>query len=99
MSKIVMFMKWEDTTLEQYEAVRKIVDWETDRPKGACFHVAAFDGNALRVTDIWESAGDFNNFIQTRLMPGVKKAGIFGLPQIEILPVHAMYVPDPNALI
>jgi hypothetical protein len=36
----------------------KTVNWEGNVPKGAIFHVAAFDKEGLRVTDVWETAED-----------------------------------------
>ena len=92
---ILMQMKWLGTTKEQYEAVRKSVAWETDKPEGGRFHVAAFDEQGLRVVDIWDSAENFNRFVEKRLMPGVKAAGIQGEPQIEITPLHAIFAPGP----
>lgn len=96
--KVLMMMKWDGGTLEQYEQIRELVDWESNKPKGAVFHVATHDGNALRVTDIWESAEDFNNFVQERLMPATMQAGVPGQPQVEIYPVHSLYVPDAGNL-
>lgn len=88
-----MIMKWEGVTPDQYEAIRKTINWEGNIPKGAVFHVAAFEKNGIRVTDIWESENEFNDFVQTRLMPGTAAAGIKGQPQVEILPAHAIFVP------
>lgn len=88
-----MIMKWDGVTPAQYEEIRQTVHWEGNAPKGAVFHVAAFDNNGIRVTDIWESADEFNAFVQDRLMPGVAKAGIQGQPQVEIYPVHAIFIP------
>lgn len=96
--KTMMIMKWEGVTLAQYEKVRKSVNWEGNKPKGAIFHVASFGNDALHVTDIWESAEDFNQFTQTRLMPGVMEAGIHGQPAVETFPVHAIYVADKEKL-
>jgi hypothetical protein len=92
---IMMQMKWAGVTKAQYEAVRKSVAWETDKPEGGRFHVAALEPQGLRVVDLWESAELFNRFVETRLMPGVKAAGIQGDPQIEVLPVHAIFAPGP----
>ncbi len=97
--KVVMIMKWDGVTPAQYEQVRKSVNWEGNRPKGGVFHVSAFGNNALRITDIWDTADDFNNFVQHRLTPGVKAAGIAGDPQVEIYPLHALYVPAPQELV
>ncbi len=96
--KTMMIMKWDGATPDQYEQVRKHVNWEGDKPKGAVFHVASFGNNALHVMDIWESPDDFNSFVQNRLMPGVMKAGIQGQPQVEMYPVHTTYVANAEQL-
>ena len=90
---VVMIMTWKGITREQYEAARKLVNWEGNVPKGALFHVAAFDKEGARVTDVWEKAEDFDSFLKSRLMPGVKQVGIKGEPQVEIYPTHAIFAP------
>ena len=92
--RTIIVMKWGGVTPDQYEKIRKLANWEGDTPKGAVFHVAGFSNNALRVTDLWESQDDFNCFEQTRLMPAVAQTDIQGEPQVEMLPVHAIYVPS-----
>lgn len=92
---IMMQMKWAGVTKDQYEAIRKSVAWESNKPEGGRFHVASFDAQGLRVVDLWENAEKFNRFVETRLMPGVKAAGIPGEPEVEILPVHAIFAPGP----
>ena len=90
---VVMSMKWSGVTPEQYEKARKASNYETDVPKGAIYHVAAFDKEGMRVTDVWETADDFNNFVKTRLMPAVQQIGMKGEPKVEILPAHAVFAP------
>jgi hypothetical protein len=90
---IVMNMVWDGVTPEQYDQVRELVNWENDRPVGANFHVASFDRGALRVTDMWDSAEDFQRFVEARLMPGVQQIGIAGEPDVTITEVHRTYTP------
>jgi len=92
---VVMNMRWKGVTKEQYEAARNEVNWESDVPKGAKFHVAAFDDQGLLVTDVWASAEDFNAFVEQRLGPGVQKVGIQGDPEVTITAAHAIFAPDP----
>jgi len=91
--RTVMIMKWDGVTSDQYDKVKKAVNWEGNPPKGAIFHVAAFTKNACHVTDIWESAEEFNTFVNDRLMPATQKVGLKGEPQIQLLPAHAIFVP------
>ena len=90
---VAMIMRWAGVTPEQYDAARNEVNWEGDVPSGALFHVAAFDDDGIRVTDIWESAEDVQAFVADRLMPGTTKVGIKGQPEVDILPVHRIFTP------
>jgi len=90
---IMMRMVWDGVTPEQYEAARKLVNWEGDVPAGAIYHVSAFGDGALHVTDVWDSAEAFQAFVDRRLMPGVQQLGIQGQPRVEIYPAHATFAP------
>jgi hypothetical protein len=90
---VVMFMEWDEVTAEQYEAARKLVNWEGDAPPGGLFHVAAVTEQGLRVTDLWDSAEAFQAFVDQRLTPGTKELGLPGEPRVEIYPVHALFTP------
>ena len=90
-----MRMRWDGVTSEQYDQVRELVGWERDRPRGGVLHEAWFDGDQLNVCDIWESAEDFENFVQQRLMPGVAQVGVAGQPHVEILPVYHWQLEKP----
>ncbi len=50
------------------------------------------DGS-LRV-DIWETAEDYQNFVENRLVPGMASLGLTREPLVEIYPAHAVYLPD-----
>jgi len=95
---VVMNMEWDGVTREQYESVRKIVNFEANPPTGGLFHVASFSDKGLRVTDLWQSAEAFQTFVEKRLMPGVKEAGIEGEPRVQIHPVHNLFTPGFRAL-
>ncbi|MFN8506124.1 MAG: hypothetical protein U0547_01000 [Dehalococcoidia bacterium] len=90
---IVMMMQWPGVTLDEYEKVRAIVRFDVEPPVGGAFHVAAADAAGLRVIDVWDSAEQFQAFVDARLMPAVQQVGISAEPQIEILPVHFAFAP------
>ena len=73
---VVVIMKWQGVTLAQYDEARGMVNWEGDTPPGALFHVAAHDGDSLRVVDLWESPEQFQAFVEGRLAPATAKIGI-----------------------
>lgn len=45
------------------------------------------------MVDVWESADDFQRFVQERIMPAVQQLGIAGRPDIQIYPTHAILNP------
>ena len=47
----------------------------------------------LRVVDVWDTAEQFQQFVETRLMPGVAQIGIPGEPAVEVLPIHRLFTP------
>ena len=88
---VVMQMEWPGVSAEQYDALRGIVNWESDPATGGIFHVAYFDDGGLNVTDVWESPEHFQNFVDSRLMPGVAQLGVEGEPNVTITPAHAVW--------
>jgi len=90
-----MVMHWAEVTKQQYDAVRKEVNWEGNTPKGAKYHVAWFAPDGLHVIDIWDSAQDFQRFMETRLAAGVQKIGVKGEPKVEFHETHATFAPNP----
>jgi hypothetical protein len=90
---IVMNLRWKGVTPAQYDRACELVGWEVDHPQGGRYHVAWFDDEGLRVTDIWDSAEEFEAFVQSRLMPGVAEAGIEGEPEVEVVPAHRTFEP------
>ena len=90
---VMMIMKWGGVSLDEYEKVRKIVDWDNNLPVGGILHVAAHDGSGLRITDVWESPESFQTFVETRLTPAVQQAGITSQPEVEVYPAHNVFTP------
>jgi hypothetical protein len=91
MSQVVMSMRWAGVTPEQYEEACEIVNWEGEPADGGLFHVASFDDEGLRVTDVWESEEHFNRFVEERLTPGIQQVGIQGQPEVEFHPVQRLF--------
>jgi hypothetical protein len=90
---IQMIMRYDGMSLEDYDRARNAVHWENDVPKGAIYHVCSHDGSALRITDVWETAEDFQAFVENRLMPELARLGYTQQPEVEVYPVHAIFAP------
>jgi hypothetical protein len=94
---IVMIMEWPGFTAAKYDDILRITNIAGDPPAGNTFHVAAMDGDTLRVVDVWQSPEQFEAFTQSRLMAAVQQAGITSQPNIKVLPAHNILTPGYNA--
>lgn len=91
----VMVMHWPGTTKEHYEALRREVNFEGDKPTGGKYHVAWATPEGMRVVDVWESEAAFQKFAETRLIPAATKLKIPGQPKVEMFPAHNVFAPNP----
>ena len=67
---MAVFMEMEmQVTPDQYDAVDAAIDPKGDPPDGLIAHTARFDGDTLKVLDIWESEEAFGAFAESRLGP------------------------------
>jgi hypothetical protein len=89
---VVMSLNWAGVTPEQYDAVRRIVNWEDATPEGAVMHAAWFDSSGLRITDVWDSREDFERFMAGRVMPAVAQVGVAGEPDVKVTGLHRRFV-------
>lgn len=79
-------------TQKMYEALRPEANWEKNHPQGGLFHAAGFDDQGdLHVADVWESAEAMQTFVNSRLMPAMKKLNI-PAPAVQVFPLHNMNV-------
>ncbi len=79
-------------TKQMYESLRPEVNWEGEPAPGGLLHVCAFDdAGDLHVADVWESVEAMNEFVHTRLAPGMQKLGI-PVPSVSVFPVHNVNV-------
>ena len=93
---VVMRMSWPEVTPEQYDQARELVGWEVAEADGGLFHVAYFDEEGFKATDVWESPEHFQSFVDNRLTPGIQQIGIEGEPNVTFAPVHRYFIPTGN---
>jgi hypothetical protein len=55
---------------------------------GGLFHWVTATDDGLRVTDVWETAEQFQEFADTKIGPITQEVGVDGPPQITMYEVH-----------
>jgi len=89
-------LKFAGGTQEQYIAVHDHLDIENRPPFGLIFHSSGPIDEGWGVLDFWHNRTDFDQFVQSRLMPAVAELGdraFPGPPDVKEFSVHNYTVP------
>lgn len=89
---VAMQMEFRGGTLDQYDQVMDKMGLRpgggTDRPQGLLFHWVMQTDDGIRVTDVWESRDQFDQFAQTSIVPITQEVGLPGPPEVRFFDVH-----------
>ena len=77
-------------TLAQYDEVIKRMGFDKggSGAPGGLFHWVTATADGLRVTDVWESREQFDNFAQEKIGPITQAVGVPGPPKIQFFEVY-----------
>ena len=90
---VVMRMRWSGVTPQQYDEVRRRVNWVQNVPPGAQVHLASFDQDGvLHCFDVWDSPEALQSFLENRIMPAVQAVGVTTEPDVHIDPCHELFI-------
>jgi hypothetical protein len=83
-------MEFAGATLDQYDQVIERMGFSPGGAgaPGGLFHWVTQTDEGIRVTDVWESREQFEQFAQEQIGPYAAEAGIPGPPEISYLEVH-----------
>jgi hypothetical protein len=90
---VILLMKWDGVTPEQYDQVIEELGINEDPAHGGLLHLAGNDDEGLRVVDVWDSEEAFNSFAESRLMPTVQKLGLEGQPDVTFVELRNVHSP------
>jgi hypothetical protein len=87
---VAAVMQFKNATLEQYDEVIAKMGFEPGGAgaPGGLFHWVAATADGVRVTDVWESAEQFQEFADTKIGPITQEVGIDGPPEVTMYEVH-----------
>jgi hypothetical protein len=87
---VAIEMNFKGATLEQYDEILKLMglDGGAPAPPGAIFHWAAETADGLRVVDVWETRGAYDQFAQEQIGPYSAQVGITAPPETTYYDVH-----------
>ena len=85
---VVMQLHWDGISPPQYDQFRELVAWEQPTPPRPLFHVAWFADGSLNMFELWQTAEDFEAFLDHRFMPAAVRLHLPGEPTISLTAAH-----------
>jgi hypothetical protein len=95
---IAAIIEFPEGTLAKYdEVIRKVNSTpEGSAAAGRLFHWVARTGGDIRVTDVWESRGQFEAYYRDYATPAASEAGLY-LGDVTIVEVHNYLAAGPSS--
>jgi hypothetical protein len=86
---VAVVLEFEGGTLDQYDQVIEKMGLTPGgpTPPGALFHWVTLSDGTLRVTDVWESREQFEQFAQEQIGPYTAEVGL-PTPEVAFHDVH-----------
>lgn len=87
---VAIVMDFEGGTLEQYDSIIERMGFEHggEGAVGGLFHWVTETENGIRVTDVWETAEQYQRFAEEQIGPISQEAGVAGPPALAFYDVH-----------
>lgn len=82
--------------VEAYRALEAQVGWRDEPPIGGISHIAAVDGDTMRLVTAWEKEADHDTFDADRILPAASALGFpeQDEPEPEFHHLHALFNPS-----
>lgn len=87
---VAIVMEFKGATLEQYEEVIEKMGFAHggEGAPGGLFHWVTATDEGIRVTDVWETAEEYQRFAEEQIGPYAEAAGVPGPPELTFYEVH-----------
>jgi hypothetical protein len=87
---VAVVLEFDDVTLDQYDEVIESMGFTPGGPgaPGSLFSWVTATGFGIRVTDVWESREQFEQFAQAEIGPKTAEAGVSNPPEVTFHEVH-----------
>ena len=92
---VAVIARYPTLTPKSYDEAVASLDLDANPPAGAVLHVAAVvEGSGFVVTEIWRTEQTFQAFYDYRLIPALRMHGMEGQAEVEVAPLHNLFVAE-----
>jgi hypothetical protein len=87
---VAVIMEFKGSTMDQYDQVVEKMGFSHGGPgaPGGLFHWVTETDDGFRVTDVWETKEQYEQFAEAKIGPLAAEAGLAGPPEVSYRPVH-----------
>jgi hypothetical protein len=91
---VAVFMHFPGLRREQYDRLMADLRLDANPPLGEILHVAADAPDGINVVDLWQTREAAESFVEQRLRPVLRAAGIQVELSVDVLPLRNVFAPD-----
>jgi hypothetical protein len=95
---VAVFTRYRTLGARQYDDVIAALELDVDPPPGAMLHLAVEHPDGIELCEIWRTRETFDTFQQERLTPALTRHHVHERPEIRVVPLHNLYVPELDAV-
>lgn len=95
---VAVFSRYRTLSPPRYDEVIASLGLDVDPAPGAMVHLAAAHPDGVEIWEVWRTRETFEAFREQRLRPALARHRVHEEPEVRVLPLHNLYVPDLDAV-
>ena len=93
-----MLTRYAAANIDQFDDAMAACNLDADPPIGQILHAVVQTPEGIETWDVWQTEETASAFMEQRLAPALRAAGIDEAPLIRIYPLHNLFAPDMDTL-
>ena len=93
-----MLTRYAGASIDQFDDAMAACNLDADPPVGQILHAVVQTPEGIETWDVWQTEETGSAFMEQRLAPALRAAGIAEDPLIRIYPLHNLFAPDMDTL-
>ena len=93
-----MLTRYAGASIDQFDDAMAACNLDADPPIGQILHAVVQTPEGIETWDVWQTEETADAFVEQRLAPALRDAGIAEDPEIRVYALHNLFAPDMDTL-
>ena len=89
-----MLTDYPGASIEQFDTAVAACNLDGDPPIGQILHAVVETPDGVESWDVWQTEETARAFVERRLGPALREAGVSAAPETRLFPLHNLFAPD-----